>query len=463
MERYARDIENGNYSPTFFTIRIPNEENYENLLANEKMSEQAEAYFLHEYIHFLQDLTTIPGLSNIGIVVDYMKWATHQGKDGKLMVPAIPTQQDGFHLWDNQEMNESRLGQGALKDIVVKKVKSLVLNDKIVSANGDRHTHLNARVTFEDTKDIESSYLIGEFAISESMAYTIEQIIYPNVLPKGYDCPYSIVRLVCDKFLPGLSDDPVKIIALCDACLLFSFPGRVFAMAVDMLKTVDYMKQSAEQVFERVTQNPEILAAEHNKLQKVSINDHLEQYSVLAAEQLSGYFTTCNYDTEKMYSVLMLNMAIEIRKQHPYFFLDIARGGVLRDNNILKRILGEIGCPVILNKTEALTTIYGRISVLAAQSKGKSYDPSCFWVFNQMYKMFKHGCQENDTFKCEMIDWCKKSFAEKKVKDLTAEGDNCLYSPWLRMSDEEFQFCTFGRFWRTIKLSGISPVNKKKT
>ena len=156
-------------------------------------------------------------------------------------------------------------------------------------------------------------------------------------------------------------------------------------------------------------------------------------------------------------------MAIEIRKQHPYFFLDIARGGVLRDNNILKRILGEIGCPVILNKTEALTTIYGRISVLAAQSKGKSYDPSCFWVFNQMYKMFKHGCQENDTFKCEMIDWCKKSFAEKKVKDLTAEGDNCLYSPWLRMSDEEFQFCTFGRFWRTIKLSGISPVNKKKT
>ena len=237
MERYARDIENGNYSPTFFTIRIPNEENYENLLANEKMSEQAEAYFLHEYIHFLQDLTTIPGLSNIGIVVDYMKWATHQGKDGKLMVPAIPTQQDGFHLWDNQEMNESRLGQGALKDIVVKKVKSLVLNDKIVSANGDRHTHLNARVTFEDTKDIESSYLIGEFAISESMAYTIEQIIYPNVLPNGYDCPYSIVRLVCDKFLPGLSDDPVKIIALCDACLLFSFPGRVFAMAVDKLKT----------------------------------------------------------------------------------------------------------------------------------------------------------------------------------------------------------------------------------
>ena len=56
MERYARDIENGNYSPTFFTIRIPNEENYENLLANERMSEQAEAYFLHEYIHFLQDL-----------------------------------------------------------------------------------------------------------------------------------------------------------------------------------------------------------------------------------------------------------------------------------------------------------------------------------------------------------------------------------------------------------------------
>ena len=96
MERHARDITGGSYSPSFFTIRIPNSENYEQLLVGDRMSEQAEAYFLHEYIHYLQDLTTIPGLSNISIVVDYIKWATHQGKNGKLIVPVIPTDSDGY-------------------------------------------------------------------------------------------------------------------------------------------------------------------------------------------------------------------------------------------------------------------------------------------------------------------------------------------------------------------------------
>lgn len=89
MERYARDITSGSYAPSFFTIRIPNEENYEQLLKGERMTEQAEAYFVHEYVHVFQDLTTIPGLSNISVVVDYMKWATHQANDGKLHVPCF--------------------------------------------------------------------------------------------------------------------------------------------------------------------------------------------------------------------------------------------------------------------------------------------------------------------------------------------------------------------------------------
>lgn len=454
MERYARDIKDGTYSPSFFTIRIPNNENYEDLLKG-KMSNQAEAYFLHEYIHFLQDLTTIPGLSNIGIVVDYMKWATHQGKDGKLIVPAKPTREDGYNLWNNQMMNEARVGQGTIKE-VVKEITNLKLNDSVVCVNKDQHTCLNAIVTFKDSKDNDRKYFIGEFAISESMAYTIEQIIYPNALPNGSDCPYSIVRLVCDKYLPGLSDDVIKIIAICDACLMYSFPGRIFVMAIELLKTLNYKQLSPEQIFEVITQDEKILATEHNKSQGISINDHLKKYSQFAAKQLSDYFTTSNYDKEKCYSILMLYEALEIRMQYPYFFLDIARGSTICENNLFKRILGEIGCPVILNKTEDLTSIFGRIAFL---DQNETYDPSCFWVINQMYKILRYGCQQNNTYKCEMIDWCKKSFLLKKVKDLTTEGDNCFYSPWLRVSNEEFQLCAFGRFWRTIKLGGIEPIS----
>lgn len=456
MERYARDIKGGSYAPTFFTIRIPNDENFEHLFEKGKMSPQAEAYFLHEYIHFLQDLTTIPGLSNICIVVDYMKWATHQGKDGKIKVPLAPTPADGYNLWNNNQMSKARLGQGTLKKVIVKDVIGLELNDEVININGDSHTHLNAKVTLKDINDNDITYLIGEYAISESMAYTIEQMIYPNVLPDPYDCPYRIVQKVCDKYLPDFSNDACRIIALCDACLMYSLPGRIFAMSIDLLKSQNYKTMTAEQVYNFITSNQSLLGTEHSIVKGVTTNDHLEKYTILAAEQLSGYFTTENYDQERKSSILMLFTALEIRKQYPDFFLRIAREGQICDNSALRSVLGELGCPVILNNTNALTTIIGRISLLPAQ--GSMNDPSCFWVFNQMYKIFKKGELNNNTYKCEMIDWCRDSFAKKQVKDFTSEGDDCLYSPWHRMSDEEFQHCTFGRFWRTIQLSGVEPV-----
>lgn len=457
MERHARDIIGGSYSPSFFTIRIPNCENYEHLFVGDRLSEQAEAYFLHEYIHFLQDLTTIPGLSNICIVVDYIKWATHQVKNGVIGVPVVPTDADGFNLLNNRSMNEARLGQGELKGVKVAEITHLELNETVVDLNGDNHTHLNAIVTFNDGTGQERKYKLGEYALSESMAYAIEQIIYPKVLPDGSDCPYSIVRLVCDKFLPGLSDDPCTIVALCDGCLMYSLPGRIFAMAIEQLKTRDYQKLTPEQLFDFIVNNQELQETEHNIIPRVSFNDHLERYSLLAAEQLGGYFTTSNYEKEKLFSYLMLYDAMEIRKKHPHFLINIARGGKIRENDPLKATLGELGCPVVLNNTEDLISIFGRISYLLKDDN--FYDPSCFWVFNQMYKLFKQGALHNDTFKCEMIDWCKMCFKMKNVKDLTEEGDSCLYSPWLRTSDDEFQLCSFGRFWRTIGLAGVEPVS----
>ena len=264
MERYARDITSGSYAPTFFTIRIPNDENYENLLLNERMSPQAEAYFLHEYIHFLQDLTTISGLSNICVVVDYMKWATHQAKNGKIYVPCLPKAADGYNLLNNQTMNSARLGHGLLDKIKVKEIRNLVLNDDKVQVNGVYHTRLNAIVTFKDSEGNNHQYQIGEFALSESMAYTIEQMLYPNVLPDAPDCPYRIVELICDKFLQGFSDDLCKIVALCDACLMYSFPGRIFQMAIEKLKTVDYKSLTAEQVFDFITQDATLQDSRNN-------------------------------------------------------------------------------------------------------------------------------------------------------------------------------------------------------
>jgi len=104
MKRYSRETKGGSYSPSFLTMYLDSSENFEHLIEGERLSDISEALFLHEYIHLLQDLTTLSGVSNIAIVADYMKWAINITKSGELKVPCIPAEKDGYNLYPNAQL-----------------------------------------------------------------------------------------------------------------------------------------------------------------------------------------------------------------------------------------------------------------------------------------------------------------------------------------------------------------------
>ena len=84
MKRYNREAKGGYYTPSFLTMNIDSNENFEDIMTAKGVSERSEALFLHEYIHLLQDITSVSGLVNMCVVVDYMKWATNITKQGVL-------------------------------------------------------------------------------------------------------------------------------------------------------------------------------------------------------------------------------------------------------------------------------------------------------------------------------------------------------------------------------------------
>ena len=80
----------GLYSPSFFKMYIGVTEKMDDIF---KLSVPASAAFLHEYVHFLQDITTIYGQKNIISAVDYIKTVNaNQLKSGasELYIPYIP-------------------------------------------------------------------------------------------------------------------------------------------------------------------------------------------------------------------------------------------------------------------------------------------------------------------------------------------------------------------------------------
>ena len=81
----------GIYSPTFLNMRIATEESMQDIF---NLSDQTAAAFIHEYVHFLQDVTTIYGLRNIITVVDFIKTVNMDQRRSESRKMKIPYQID---------------------------------------------------------------------------------------------------------------------------------------------------------------------------------------------------------------------------------------------------------------------------------------------------------------------------------------------------------------------------------
>ena len=77
----------GSYIPSFFTMNIHTRKESEDL---NKFSETGKATIAHEYIHFLQDITTTFGVMNsirIGDIIKTYSQMTHESSSTEVQIP----------------------------------------------------------------------------------------------------------------------------------------------------------------------------------------------------------------------------------------------------------------------------------------------------------------------------------------------------------------------------------------
>lgn len=455
MKRYVREAKGGYYCSSFLSMYIDSTENYETLIEGKRLSERAEALFIHEYIHLLQDLTTVSGVANIGVVVDYMKWATNITKKGNLKVPCIPTQKDGFMLYPNAQLRQICLGNGKLEDEFRNSISWSETIDVYLQNGGtiiDGKEYIVPLILvfkLRGGNGKEYEYNVGEYAISESMAYLIENVLYKDVIPKPNNFPYEVVNYICDFLAPGFSSDPIRVIAICDACLMHSFPG--LALYNSLIKLKDkYQDKTPEDIFDFVT-SVDILDLSGTKGK--TLQELYCRFCEEAKEQMLGYFTTQNYDNMKRWVTQMFDSAHKLRNENRYYMIEIARGKDIRNNQTLRCALEEIGCPVIMNSDSVLTYI---------RNNNVNYDviPPIFNIINQIYSIFRENAIVHNVYRCKLIDWCKKDFERNGIEDLTSKDEKCFFAPWERQSAEELFQCFFSQLWYTWGLKNVIPINE---
>ncbi len=408
---------------------------YDSLLNLNELPGEIHRVYFHEYIHFLQDVTTSDGLANAAMVVNFVRYAVASLKSPTatlpLQVPATAVIAPG------QALRQLYLGDGI-------HLKAQPKVRRIVSAQ-----HLKSGIELPDGRKprrIEVTFASGEVHhfganwLNESMAYIAESMAYPGGGVPA-EVAYTAAELLAEHLYPTLgAQSQENILALCDASLLFYHPGQAFYMVLRKMRADKWMPKRPEEVYEFAR------TALKFKFEGVTSATELLQFSgERAIEMLSDYFTSDTFAANAAWVREVILRAEKLRQEQPFFILQLVRDGPIARNPFFTFLLNWLGSPLTTNEDGESSII-----PMSGFEAVKDVHQDLFTAIRQVMLLCAIGKSKKA---CTMRWHCQKTCQEKGIEDYT--DDRCDTAPWERSKDDER--CAYAVVWHMWGLTGVEP------
>ena len=421
----------GYYSPTFMhmDVGVFGDLNDPKVLQDDNSG----SVYIHEFMHFIQDLTTNYGLINICTKVDYMKFINNHicaSPVGSFNVPVLPISNGA----DNVAINLELQGyfNGSDEDVDLANFTSVsIVSFPMTLPIGQRIISL---VKVDYTYDaIPDEFYFGAVCILESMAYIIESECYPNCSVPP-EIPYSSAEKLVELVYPVFGNDRLNILALCDISLQTNDPGIYFYNTLLKIQSNKLAFNFPEDVYAycNSVQSPFSLGG----VVYQKLTDMFYHNKELAKNQLAGFFNDPYFDPIKDWLTRIVENGYNYRIANPTFPLDIARGGKIMRNKIFIDFNNKVGTPLMSNKSS-------NIFIYDPHSTTKTINYNLLWAIEHI-----HGIFVGEDIKCDLLGLCFNSGI--------AIDKRCMTTPWLRVTDQDL--CPLAAMWRHWALAGYSPI-----
>lgn len=447
MEIYEKKqalTELGSYRPAFMMMRLsfpfPSSEQGVNELSDSNLS-----VFIHEYVHFLQDISSYCLLNNAYYYSEYLHTAVNHiyTIPGRYFEIPLRMPRNKGNVDANEFINKTCFGSNEEIDtLIITKIKS---HSEPFPYQGVGLKCIDNRILCT-AKHGEIHF--GYLAVMESMAYILEsKISRPQSSP--CDFPYMSAQLVTEHVYPEFGGDVLNILALCDVSLQFSNPGNVFFGMLEQMRDRAWLPNKPEDVYDYVySQNACVMGRDmppYKALTEMSMTVERCVQSYVKDMAISASYQDFVHN--------LLRYGLCLRLAEPYFMLDLARGGYARKNRQLIRIMGYTGMPIIEDSLHTFHTIL---------PNGWTSSDALLEVFPAIEQI--HKCLHDGADICEMIDFCEDSeklYEEGRLDDpAPIVNDNCLESPWKRCFNK--RLCPYALLWKHWNLSRWQPIRRKK-
>jgi hypothetical protein len=415
----------GFYSPTFIRMHVDTSRNLLDL--NLLDDPEAESIYLHEYCHFIQDISTVYGLSNINMVVDYLKYANNSiiaMPPGEFEVPVTPVQNNTDNVFANLRVQGYYLGNGEDDGV------TLTSHRKLQRQVNSGHRLISIpyiEVEYDTDDGRQDSFEFGALCIVESMAYIIETECYPNA-PNSPDLPYRSAEKLVDLIYPEFGANRLNILALCDAVLSAFNPGPLFYDVLMQLRSERVIPNLPEDIYPFVDR----FEIDYNGISILS--QLITPVGADAVNQIGGYFNDISLNPVREWLRNVVSLGVRYRIANPTFPLDIARGGRIGQNAALADYMQNVGSPLVTNTLGEVTLADPRVAPITPNY-------ATIWAISQIYGVIT-GNQRH----CELVGFCCNSGIRTDT--------HCVTEPWRKTLQPN---CAFGQMWRHWALTDYYP------
>lgn len=411
------------YKPYFFRIVLPFK--VEQDLSKYEIKDLSR--FVHEYIHFLQNLYTPWGLFTSFQSYSRMKRMLEEIKnniDQDILIPYECEHTDHdkwyvpiFTIGEGKRFSEDN---NSVDNIEFNPASPIKYNR--VKHNGNNKPMITIEI---DTIPYgKQEIVLGAWIIKESMAQIIQTSIFSDIneVDRPKVIPYDFVSIFCKQYAPSLYGHLDKLVAICWASLFSMYPGESFMDLVDFAECNPQL--SAIEIFDNHISSSRIRIK--NSEQTVSFEEFMNDIRIKFLEHLEFFVDMqCDYFRRIL-------SGISIKEVFSSILAIVGN----KDPNEIDSITQELGMPIVFGEANSSCMPFLK------------EDPESF---NSIMKLFGielvYGFLCSKGCKCPSLTMCEKDEGIEKQYE-------CISNPLMVSIDCPMYFAAniVGVYGRNIEI-----------
>ncbi len=412
----------GQYVPTFMYMILN--------LDFEKMSYLEVLHsevFHHEFIHYLQDLSTTHGMMNCISNISILQSIALTAKESLPFIALPITERLGTSEYNDKLMTIVNGDSFEVWSHMLLKP----IND-YVSVSGIDSVVLEY---YNTEKKANETYRFGALAIRETMAYYAERRLHKSKTVAAF--PYSTGFYVAHEIYSAVATDEMCLLAICDASLMSCNPGVTFVEVLKDMKLTNYNPLCYKQTYDYAEQFI-LRKSGKSSLQLYATN------AAIALQTFRQYFGGDRvFDREYKFICNSIRTALVSKRQNPYYILDLLETPLSYHS---------MDCLISRTKLPIMYDIYDQGYVDNRYSQSDEPDYSIFRTMYELNMFFLHKGKTGSPveYGCWLYFFCTEHKDKYPVKD------RCWTDPW-ELANEDY-LCPFAKLWHRWGLTGMKVI-----